>query len=69
MKLITWMTEMNTDGENISNNDQLIISVHALTGYSTSQTMRVQGFIKRQSVIILIDYGSTDNFLDSKITK
>ncbi|RZR99441.1 hypothetical protein BHM03_00028989 [Ensete ventricosum] len=42
-------------------------TVHALAGYSNPQTMKVGGLIKQQPIIILIDTGSTNNFLNSKV--
>ncbi|GAV81954.1 RVP_2 domain-containing protein [Cephalotus follicularis] len=50
------------------NNDESII-FHALAGYSNPQTMRINGFLKRQLVNVLIDTGSTNNFMDLKIAK
>ena len=47
--------------------DSMAISVHALEGLQTPQTMKVKGFIKKQPVMILIDLGSTNNFLDSTL--
>ena len=43
------------------------VMVHALAGYSNPQTMKVEGLLKQQSITILIDTGSTNNFLDSKV--
>lgn len=45
------------------------ISVHALAGVTTPQTMRVQGFFKKIPLTILIDSGSTHNFIDPRIAK
>jgi len=42
-------------------------TVHALAGYSNPQTMKVNGLLNRQQVIVLIDTGSTNNFLDESI--
>ncbi|RWV86615.1 hypothetical protein GW17_00051475 [Ensete ventricosum] len=41
--------------------------VHALAGYSNLQMMKVGGLLKQQSITILIDTGSTNNFLNSKV--
>ncbi|RRT42622.1 hypothetical protein B296_00027675 [Ensete ventricosum] len=41
--------------------------VHALAGYSNPQTMEVGGLLKQQPITILIDTGSTNNFLNSKV--
>ncbi|GJT91008.1 putative mitochondrial protein [Tanacetum coccineum] len=40
------------------------ISLHALNGVESFQTMRVIGHVGKQSLHILIDTGSTHNFLD-----
>lgn len=52
-----------------SKEEEFDVSVHALAGYANPQTMCVKGYIKKQPVSILIDFGSTDNFLDSKIAR
>ena len=49
--------------------DNLVISLHALIGINGYHTMRVQGKIKNQLVSILVDTGSTHNFVDQKIVK
>ena len=43
------------------------ITVHALAGYSNPQTMKVEGLLKQQPITVLIDTGSTNNFLNSKV--
>lgn len=43
------------------------ISMHALTGNIIHHTIRIQGMIKKKAITILIDSGSTHNFLDSGI--
>ncbi|KAG2689172.1 hypothetical protein I3760_09G128300 [Carya illinoinensis] len=43
------------------------ISLHAILGSSNPKTMRIRGKIGNQSVTILIDSGSTHNFLDPAI--
>ncbi|XP_071700601.1 uncharacterized protein [Rutidosis leptorrhynchoides] len=45
------------------------ISLNALTGTSAYQTMRITGHVKKQRVHILIDSGSTHNFLDIEMAK
>ncbi|RWW69694.1 hypothetical protein BHE74_00022692 [Ensete ventricosum] len=42
-------------------------AMHALAGYSNSQTMKVGGLLKQQPITVLIDMGSTNNFLNSKV--
>jgi uncharacterized membrane protein len=45
------------------------ISLQAITGSAHPKTMRIVGKIQMQNVVILIDSGSTHNFLDSSIVK
>ncbi|RRT70585.1 hypothetical protein B296_00023639 [Ensete ventricosum] len=42
-------------------------TMHVLAGYSNPQTMKVGGLLKQQPITVLIDMGSTNNFLNSKI--
>ncbi|RZS23147.1 hypothetical protein BHM03_00056008 [Ensete ventricosum] len=42
-------------------------AVHALANYSNPQTMKVGGLLKQQPITVLIDTGSTNNFLNSKV--
>ena len=43
------------------------VTVHALAGYSNPKTMKVGGLLKQQPITVLIDTGSTTNFLYSKL--
>jgi hypothetical protein len=45
------------------------ISCHALAGISTPQTLKIEGYIKNKKVIVLIDSGSTHNFIHCKLAK
>lgn len=45
------------------------ISCNALAGITTPQTLKIEGYIKKKKVIVLIDLGSTHNFIHSKIAK
>ena len=40
-----------------------------MAGITTPQTLKIQGYIKKKKVIVLIDSGSTHNFIHSKIAK
>jgi hypothetical protein len=40
-----------------------IISLNALTGFSAPQTLKLIGYIKHWKVVILVDSGSTHNFI------
>lgn len=43
--------------------DDPVISLHALVGIYSSQTLKIHGFIKHQLVVVLIDSGSTHKFV------
>jgi hypothetical protein len=45
------------------------ISCHALVDISTPQTLKIQGYIKKKKVSMLIDFGSTHNFINYKLEK
>ncbi|XP_071694493.1 uncharacterized protein [Rutidosis leptorrhynchoides] len=60
-------TEMEVNDEVIEYTPQ--ISLHALTGTTAYQTMRVFGHVNKKPVHILIDSGSTHNFLDMETAK
>ena len=45
------------------------ISRNSLAGIATPQTLKIEGNIKKKNVIVLIDSGSTDNFIHCNITK
>jgi hypothetical protein len=46
-----------------------MISCNALAGISTPQTLKIEGYIKKKKVIVLIDSGSTHNFIHYKLAK
>ena len=60
-------TDVVASAPNEENNP--VISLHALTGTTAYQTMRVQGKIKNQLISILVDTGSTHNFVDQQAIK
>jgi len=45
------------------------ISPHALSNFSTLQTMKLIGYIKHHKVIILIDSGITHNFIHRRVVE
>jgi carbamoylphosphate synthase small subunit len=45
------------------------ISCNALVGISTPQTLKIEGYIKNKKVVVLIDSGSTHNFIHYKLAK
>ena len=47
----------------------LTISCNALAGINTPQTLKIEGHIKKKKVIVLIDLGSTHNFIHCKVAK
>ncbi|XP_058782994.1 uncharacterized protein LOC131657638 [Vicia villosa] len=49
--------------------DPAQISYHALVGHSVPQTLRVMGRIGKQQVSVLIDGGSTNNFIQDRLVK
>ena len=58
------------DGSVQSNhNEDVEITLYALTGTPTHGTMRVKGRINGSRLVILIDTGSTHNFVDASLVK
>jgi hypothetical protein len=45
------------------------ISLHAISGVQTPQTMRIAGTIRKARVILLADTGSTHNFLNTELVE
>ncbi|GJU54013.1 uncharacterized protein Tco_1227727 [Tanacetum coccineum] len=46
-----------------------LISIHAVTGLSSPRTMQVRGQILQKMVTVLVDSGSTHNFVNSEFAK
>ena len=70
------MLEGEEEGETSVENDKFekeeeepLMSVHAIVGATRHQTLRIRGNIKKKAIIILIDLGSTHNFLDVMVAK
>ncbi|GFZ10853.1 hypothetical protein Acr_22g0002510 [Actinidia rufa] len=55
--------------EVLEQESDLQISINALTRLVSYRTMRVQGFVKKKEVVILIDIGSTHNFLNQEVVR
>jgi hypothetical protein len=49
--------------------EEPIISLNALTGFSAPQTLKLIGYIKHRKVIILVDSGTTHNFIHRRIAQ
>ena len=45
------------------------ISCHALSRISTPQTLKIEGYIKKKKITVLIDSSSTHNFIHCKLAK
>ena len=43
---------------------EVIISLHALSGISAPQTLKMKGYIKHHMLVVLIDIGRTYNFIN-----
>eukprot|EP00253_Pinus_taeda_P022340 PITA_22340 len=63
------LEEAEEDNQNDNVPDEPIISLHALAGISSPQTLKIKGFIKHCPVVVLIDSGSTHNFIHQKVAK
>ncbi|MCY6488462.1 retropepsin-like aspartic protease, partial [Actinobacillus pleuropneumoniae] len=49
--------------------DEPVISLNALAGISSPQTLKIRGFLKHRRVVVLIDSGSTHNFIHQKVAE
>ncbi|RRT41640.1 hypothetical protein B296_00051770 [Ensete ventricosum] len=41
--------------------------VYALAGYMNPQMTKIGGFLKQQPIIVVVDIGSTNNFMNNKV--
>lgn len=48
---------------------EMTLSIHALLGYKSNQTLQLQEFTKKQKVLMLVDSGSTNNFIDLNLER
>lgn len=55
------------EGDDGSNAGEPEISLHALIGWSTAKMMRIEATICSHRVIVLIDSGSTQNFISERV--
>eukprot|EP00253_Pinus_taeda_P012482 PITA_12482 len=49
--------------------EEKLISLHALAGIFSPQTIKIRGFIKHRPVIVLIDSGNTHNFIHQSVAE
>lgn len=67
---MTKAAEQDECGSELQKEDhQLEISLHAMVGSLKPSTIRLIGTISHQLVNVLLDTGSTHNFIDSSISK
>ena len=68
-----WLEEDSGDGigdiEEKEDKDELEISLHAMAGSPAPQTMQIHGVINQQSLVVLIDSGSTHNFIEERLAE
>lgn len=56
-------------GDSVGEDNDFQISIHALIGSPSYSTMRVKGTMGTRQLHILIDSGSTDNFIDTRLAQ
>lgn len=57
------MEQIDTD------NEEITLSLHALLGTTGMHTLQLHGLVKKQKVLMLVDSGSTSNFIDLSLAK
>lgn len=55
--------------EDAEQTDPVQISLNALSGSASFQTLKLRGFAKKKAITILVDSGTTHNFLDPAAAK
>eukprot|EP00253_Pinus_taeda_P003254 PITA_03254 len=60
---------LEDDNQQDDVSDEPVISLHALEGISSPQTLKIRGFIKHRPVVVLIYSGSTHNFIHQKVAE
>lgn len=68
IKLDSHSDEETNDSEDEGFNEP-VLSLNALSGNQTFQTMRVKGLVGSKLFHILVDSGSTHNFLDLDLAR
>lgn len=69
------MFQLQVDGEPVkeegetSSDEELVISECAATGVTGRKTIRLEGLIQKQHILILVDSGSSSNFLSESVIK
>jgi hypothetical protein len=60
-------TQVQVDFKPPFSHEELLISLHALSGISTPQTLKLTGYVKYRKV--LVDNGSTPNFIHKRVAE
>ena len=63
------LADENEHEEGINQQDMAEISFHAILGKTSGTTMKVEGTLEGRKVLILIDSGSTHNFISTSLVK
>ena len=63
------LEEEEEDNQQDNVPEEPIISLHALVGISSPQTLKIRGFIKHRPVVVMIDSGSTHKFIHQRVAK
>ena len=57
------------DNELPATPEELVLSLNALAGISSHQSLKIKGFIKHRTLVFLIDSGSTHNFIHQRVAE